>query len=556
VKTVTPQAHEFAANFLYNDAGLQPWFACDAIIKNADGATDWRDFSLGGDRYQAQLYYQDSGIDHPGDTTPAGTPVKVETIREFRIQVRRHPEEDPLGNPDADEGGEQTANFHIAPRWPGMTATGDDGESYEIPVPDGFGEGINVAVKGSNIRFSTYAPLVRIAATALGLNPDYFTDRHPSSNIQDAERYVRLEADESGPVHARNGPIAELGHLLESDRSGYRKLVQDDTEQAGHYHTATLGPKRVREAFPDHRLPVEVKHYYGRESASMDADETLANPKVGVSYQVSRWDSTLYATDEDLTRLERELDRVLVSVLADAGLDVGPQHDTDSDDRRGAFLADAYFTPEVSERGPNPVQLDLTRLRHEQESVVIRHLSDGFSPVQWDSLETLAADGGEVSPADIAEQNDRHINSVYRALQGIDDLLDRARGEVALGSDHIAEMVLDAVQQARERTQQAVETAAKAEEAVERGLTDRMSAFVAFCAKHGIDHSGGKDARLTLRFGDHVAEASVRFRVKRAFELWIDAGRDRERFIMGHVEHDGARRQLSHYLDLGVGPLR
>jgi hypothetical protein len=556
VNTLDLAAHEFAANFLYNDRGLDPWFACDSIIKDHGGATGWRDFSQAGDRFQSKLYYHESGIDHPGDTTPAGTPVEIEDLREFRIQVRRHPETDPLGNAEAGESGEQTVNFHLAPRWPGMSATGDDGESYDIPVPDGFGEGVNVSVNGSNLKFHRYPEMLAVAAAAVGLNPDYFTDRHPSSNVRDAERYVRLHADESGPVHARDGPIAELGHLLEADRSGYRKLVQDDTEQAGHYHTATLGPKRVREAFPDHRLPVEVKHYYGRESADMDADETLANPKVGVSYQVSRWDSTLYASDEDLTRLERELDRVLLSVLADAGLDVAPEHDDGDDGRRGPFVPDAYFTPEVSERGPNPIALELTQLEHDQESVVIRHLADGFSPVQWDALETLATDGGEVAPGDIADENDRHINSVYRALQGIDDLLDRARGEVALGSDHIADMVIEAVREAREQTRQAVETAAKAEEAVERGLTDRMSAFVAFCSKHGIDHSGGRDARLTLRFGDHLAENSVEYRVKQAFDLWTEIGRDREAFVDGWVEHDGGRRRISHYLDLGLGPLR
>lgn len=43
---------------------------------------------------------------------------------------------------------------------------------------------------------------------------------------------------------------------------------------------------------------------------------------------------------------------------------------------------------------------DLTRVRQEQESVVVRHVADGLFETQWEALETLVIDGGEISPTD------------------------------------------------------------------------------------------------------------------------------------------------------------
>lgn len=101
-------------------------------------------------------------------------------------------------------------------------------------------------------------------------------------------------------MHGRDGPIAKKGHLLEDDRSGYRKVVQNDEDEhgrqlPGYYHTVTLGPERVQEAFPNHELPVEKALLRAREAYERDEDDLLAHPKVSVSYQVSRWDETFGA---------------------------------------------------------------------------------------------------------------------------------------------------------------------------------------------------------------------------------------------------------------------
>ncbi|MDF9747942.1 hypothetical protein [Natrinema salsiterrestre] len=170
---------------------------------------------------------------------------------------------------------------------------------------------------------------------------------------------------------------------------------------------------------------------------------------------MSRWDETIGVTDDGLEELITQLDETVCSVMADAGLPVHPADD-DRGDGHGPFVADAYFDP-TEEQEVNVVSLDLTRIRETQESVVVKHLSDGLSPVEWEALETLVTDGGQVSPQDIAEEHGRHVDSVRRALKRIPELVESEYGSVSLRSNHVAEMVHDAVEQARDATRRAVE---------------------------------------------------------------------------------------------------
>jgi len=521
--------HEFRANYIYDGDGLSPFFGCDYVVK-MNGGSHVAEFTVDGETWVTKLYYQDSGIQNPGETTPQGTEFALDEMREFRIHVFRHPREDPVQ--------EQKVNFHLAPRWQGMRVENDDGDVFELSVPDDLTEGVNVSATGANIEFDRYQRLLQRAASAHDINPRYFEDPHGHSNVQDAERYVRIHKERSGPIHARSGPIAQMAHLLENDRDGYRKLVQNERDERGrhlpgYYHTVTLGPRRIEAAFPSHELPKEVKHYYSREAAGMDESEPLAHPKLGASYQVNRWDETLGVEPDDLARLNEELEETVLAVLAEAGLPVRPSdHDdqggaSDGIETRGPFVPDAYFEASESDRGRNLVSLDLTRIEQQQESVVIKHIADGLSPVEWESLEMLVTDGGEVSPTDIADEYGRHVDSVRRALGRLPDLIEHDYDSVKLRSDHIAEFVHEAVEQAREANRRAVEATAKAAEAAERGIDETTSAFIAFCAKHGIEVDDRSDAQLTLRMG---GVRDVGRRVSEAYRLWCDAGKDPARF--------------------------
>ncbi|MDG5779019.1 MarR family transcriptional regulator, partial [Haloarculaceae archaeon H-GB1-1] len=351
-----------------------------------------------------------------------GTEFRIQQIREFRLKVARQITQDPIGK--------QSFTAHVSPRWPGMLGQKGDGTRVKIPVPESFGEGVNVRLKGSNVEFGRYLTLLKLAMNEVGIAGRYFEEYHESSNIQDAERYVRVHKDKSGPIHARDGAIAAMGHLLEHDRKGYRKLVQNDDDNHGRnlpgfYHTATLDARRIRQAFPSHSYPKEVKHYYAKEALSLSDNHPLAHPKVGSSLQSSllERDQTVYL--DDLDELVTELDQTVLSVLADAGLDVAPSG-------LGPFFEDAYFTVDVDEDGPNPVALNMVRIRHRQESVVIKHLADGLSPVQWGTLRTLVNDGGELSPQDVADREGYHVESVRRALRDMEDLVHREYAKVSL----------------------------------------------------------------------------------------------------------------------------
>jgi hypothetical protein len=530
-ETLDLAPHEFDVHLHFAENGLNPWFGADALTKESGGSRS-AEFTHAGEQWVARLSYRDEGglLPPTGGVTDGGATVEHDTIREFSLKVARHPDEDPVGKQDF--------TAHMSPRWAGLHAENNDGDVVEIPVPPTLeNDGLNVRIQGSNIEFTRYLDLFQTATRVLGFSRDYFQNPERTSNVQDAEKYARVHRDASGPVHARDGPIASMAHLLENDRSGYRKLVQNDNDERnrnvpGYYHTATLDANRLSEAFPGHSRPKEVKHYYSREAATMDERDALAHPKVGASLQTSLVHRDETVRFEDLVELERELDQTVLSVLADAGLDITPV-----DVAASPYVEmDAYWTPSTSERGPDPINLDLTRVRQEQESVVVRHLSDGLSPVQWESLDFLVSDGGEVSPDDIADAKDRHVGSVRRALREMEDLVSRKYGEVGLRSDYVAEMVHDAVQEAQDATRTAVETGAKAIEVAERGASDAMAEWVAWCSKHGVDIRNRADAlEIDLGEFDEVAWSfgtpkNVAFRVKSAFEKWQAADQDPDRF--------------------------
>jgi hypothetical protein len=264
--------------------GLSPWFAFDRVVKDAGGGIgddDGVQIDALGDTWTVTLQYQESAVLPPVDgETSAGTDIEHETIREFRLNVEAN-----------DDVGQRSANYHIRPRWQGMEAETNDGRRKDIPVPEWLAnretDAINVRISGSNIPFDEYGTLLREAADAVGVSRRYFKQkhRHRTSNIQDAARYVRLHTDVSGPVFGETGPLVTLARVLETDREGYRKLVRNHEDYhgenlPGYYVTATLGQQRVQEVMPNHKLPVECKHYYAKDALSRAMSDPLRHPKL------------------------------------------------------------------------------------------------------------------------------------------------------------------------------------------------------------------------------------------------------------------------------------
>ncbi|OYR62758.1 hypothetical protein DJ71_23570 [Halorubrum sp. E3] len=525
MKAVETAPHEYMANYVYS--GLGAWFGAARLV-DATGSRRGS-FTLDGEEWRVTLSYQESGLAPPdGGETPDGTRVDFDTLREFRLNA--------VAN---DEVGERKVKALIQPRWRGLESK--EGQSVARPMWD-LGDAVNVRVNASNVEFDEIETVIHRAAGAVTLDPMYFTDRREDySVVIDAARYVRLDRDVSGAIHSREGPLARMGHLLESDRSGYRKLVQDDTERAGYYHTVTLGPKRVREAFPDHRIPKEFKHYYARNAESLPDDHPLAHPKLEASYQSSRWDETLRPVDH--AEIVDELEEAILATLNESGLPTQPLDDDGPGGGR-TFVEDMYFEAETVDRS-RVLPLNLERVESDQRNVVVRQLADGLSPVEWDSLKTLVADGGDVSPAEIADEHDWHPDSVRRGLRRIEDMVVREKGSVALRSHHVAEQVVEALDAAREGVRQAMGTAANAVQNAERAsLDERTDELIAFCQANGI-HIDEREAHLRVRMGN-LADESWSELVTRLKRYWVGAGRDPERL----------KEAVSHYRDASGPKIR
>jgi len=495
-RIVQPAHHEFIVNLNFTTHGLNPWFAADSVVKQHDGGTVLEAVTLPSldDTADVSIRFQDGSLLPPENgETPAGAEIQHETIREFRIHVSSNDE----------YGGLKEIDYHIKPRWYNQEAEKADGETITLPNPltTAQTDGVSIRAAGSNIPFEDYGQLLREAADALGINSWYFGeeryDTHETSNIQDAARYVRVHESASGPIHARDGPLVGLAHVLENDRDGYRKLVQNDSDERdvqkpGFYHTATLGPERVREVWPNHQLPVEFKHYYKPDYH--ERTDGLKHPKLEAAYQTSRTDETLRYNPETISQVRRELDECLYAVLADAGLDLRAGGET--------YVADEIFTATNATTDATIVSLDLSQIRHEQEAVVYKHLVDGgLSPIEQEALGTLVTDGGDVSPTDIAEEHGRHRDAVYRALGRMDDLIQREYGRVSLRSTYAAELVHDAIQEAENAVSRATEATAQALEAADRGLDEKTSAFVAWAETHGINFRE-KDDGVRVQVGE------------------------------------------------------
>jgi len=541
VDLIQPAPHEFDAylHFAYNpddreDPRLRPFWAFEHVIREHGGATDGS-AELDGDTFEFSLSYSESGIEttnHPSED--------VDTIREYWINWELA----------TDPAGQCSGSFHVAPRTQDLeTADG----SPPISVPPGF-VGVAVRAQGSNLPFGQYTDLFREICKSRGISRRYWRDEwiHETSNIRDAEMYVRIEREHSGPFVAVDGPISRTADLLAGDREGYRKHVADDTKIEGYYHTATIGAGRAAELIDLHKLPKEIKHYYGKHPQHTSDDHPTHYPKIGVSYQASLHDDTLHL--ENLNRLERELDETLLNLLRWGDLPVQADHidglpdDRDEhehihgrlDDAPGPFVDDAYWRVQASHRQRRLVECPLPEIEADQQSVVIRALRDGLEESDRDVLETLVTDGSQVAPADVADEHDWHLETVYTALDRLGEIVDHQYGELQLQSHNVARRVLEAVERADEEAKNALEVSAKALAGSDR--PERASdAMTEWLDQHGVEIEDRDDGRLHLRTGDWPSTDDLRDELQAFAGIWMRAGFDRDRLLSAaiHFRADG-----------------
>jgi len=86
--------------------------------------------------------------------------------------------------------------------------------------------------------------------------------------------------------------------------------------------------------------------------------------------------------------------------------------------------------------------------------------------------------------------------------------------------------------------------------AAERGLSESMSAFVAWAARHDVDVNGARQAHMELRFNEAGREAARA--IREGVRIWTDVGMKPEHYRQVRVRFgDGSRSVAWRWLQTG-----
>jgi len=483
-RAVLPWYHEFGAYLKYDLSGERDpmlwYYALDSARKEHDGeatthfdvqardlpansrrvaerqADDDLDDDDTVEEWAVSLRYSDSGLDGPSESVADDIDWRLDTVKEPRVYVYPAAYD---SYADAKADGRARAYFRLRPRWPDQTAKDGDVDVNPIDLT-----GIDVEVDGTNLEWRRYPDLLQQAIGAVHdvqgvtwnaptyVDADQFDRQniHESSNVTDGELYVRVEDGETGRLIAIDGPIHRVSLLLAGDRDGYAATVRDDRDKAGSYHTATIGSMRAAELVGGHDLGKEIKHYYVRNPDSVSGP--LQHPKVGVSLQNSTTEDTVYW--DDLDAVERELDETLLNLLQWADISIRPSD--------GPYVDDDYFTAVGASRFRKLITDPTPRIESEQQNLVDRWaLMGNMNDTHLDTLRTLVADGGELSPSDIADEIGKAVSTVRRALRQLGDMVETGYADVQLRSQYLAQQVVKRLDAADAVIQTEIEEAAE-----------------------------------------------------------------------------------------------
>lgn len=496
---IRPWYHEFKAYAKY-DVGLDVYYGLNSLQKEHDFAEEGRVetsfHDADGKQWAVWFSFKSSGLeawDNPE--------FRIQNVREYKIKIH------PARFDEHDEAVEK-ATFTVSPRWPNIESEGDAADPSN---PHGI-LGIQTTFDGSNIKFERYPRLFQRSLKALRgeqgkhyASPTFIPaddvapeNVHHSTNVTDAELYVRVQDEETGKVYAIDGPIHRISMLLAGDREGYAKSVRDDTKCEGYYHVATIGHRRAAEIVGGHSLGKEIKHYHVKNPSAVEGDGELEHPKIGVALQNSVTDETIYW--DDLDRLERELDEVLLNVLDWADLPLRPDGQI--------YVDDAVFDVTGERRFRKLVDNPLPRIEQEQDQQVLSFVNSANETDQA-IVETLVTDGGQISPSELADGLGRHIDTIYRALDRLGEIVDHEYGEVRLASKHVGQKVVGFLDGVREGVSSSLDEVADQLMRAEQ-VDNGESAWSRWRNLYGVEleDDEGADGRDLLRMGYKPSDKS------------------------------------------------
>lgn len=517
------------------DHGLAPYYAMDSLIK------DW------GDRWQTDgkptetvqfmegdwatcLDYSKSGLD-PWDHTE----FQIQQVREFHIYFVAIDSPHYSGKRADQDGRVKGGTITVRPRWPNLRADGKP-----VSVPDYGAPYIDVQVQASNIPHEQYLTLVKRVMTAYGIAGRYFDHPHPDSHISDLAYYVRLHRGESGPLYAPDGPIARSHTLIQGDRSGYRKHVEDHTKIPGYYVTATVEDNKAGELVRGHTLGKELKHYYPKHPSEYDPDQAPYHPKFEVSYQTKRTEKTVRWTDLDETR--RELEETILNCLEWCGLATTAESD--------AFVSfDPYWKVDDTHESRKLVACPLPKIESEQEHRVMQ-LWGRMTDADRDVVELLLTDGGKVSPKEAAERTGNTYRTIRTVIRRMEGLIRHTYGEMELESKKVQQELLKRVRAAGDRFEHSIGSTVMD---LADAATNRLSsAWTQVRREYAITEVNAEDCRKLLKVGyqpsDEMEAREILREIKTIYQQYVDSN------VYGiHVSVRLADGSLKRYRDLRTG---
>ncbi|MCL9812614.1 hypothetical protein [Natranaeroarchaeum aerophilus] len=527
---VATAPHELEGNLNFFDRGLSPYWAVSMLLhRGFDGYSGEIATEIGGEKWIVNLKYQKSGI------APRPEDDVNERLKEFRVSAYGR--------------GERKANFHIRPRFAGMEHY-DTGDEITSPCDsdDLPNEATNVKISGSNLEPDTYPVLFRKALNALaeeaemGINSNYFTAIHPTSNITTYERYVRVHRSMAEKYVRSTGAMRRIFELLAQKEGSdivYKPSNSGPNKDiVGYNHRLVLPKPDARELIPMHSRGKQLKHYHP-EYVHGDDEDALYHPKIGVLLKKSLNKGQSFAWS-DRNELRREIDETLINTLRWSDIPIGAGGTT--------FVPDDHFDAAPAEEDIEFFADPTPEIEAKQDALLITTLRD-MTEADIDFLEALVADGDGQHPQELANNADRGISTLYRCLDRLDGLVRNDNAAVEFTSRKIEQEIAAIVESAEHRIENAADRAAKL-----MNVNARQSASSAFqkwmqkyAVSFDVDDHDNRTVRIDTRLGEFKASSYPRVEevLQEAREAWMKDGRDIVDLLEASVEWlnaDGDRR--------------
>jgi hypothetical protein len=468
---IRPQVHEAKVFFHFRDHGLSPYWALrNLVIHELDGYMK-RDIVIGGEEWNAEITYSESGIaPRPSDN------VERETLRDYELHL-----EGP--------GTEEKVHFNIRARYDDMK----NPEGDQVSIPWKGGEGLDVLAQPTNINLERLpyllAESVGEIADMYGMdfNMRYFREPRPSSRITTVEWYVRINRDHSMNLVEQDGILFRIMNLLAGQEGTKWTYTADNEEIVGHRHAMELEPGNVSKLGP-YSAGVRLKCYHPKHVRDEETDDDpLSSPKYGIAFHKSI-DGNARAWGDRET-LRRQIEELLVNTMEWAEIPTEPDP--------LVFVSDDHFSVEASELEIDNRSDPTPQIEADQETLLMSVIGE-LSPAGRDMTKAIATDGGR-NYAQLADETDNSVSTIYRVLDEMGGLLESDRGHIDFTSNKIREEIVGMIDRLEELKN---DTADRVAQLANVELRSRAgSAFEKWCAKYGaelVDYDGENDGTIRI----------------------------------------------------------